>query len=559
MLMKGIELSYQERECRFYNLLDKFAHVLGEALYEYYWRFSQLINDMHTIRMTMQQVQVNTKNLNALPSEWSKFVTYVKLAKSFYTTNYDELYVYLNQHERHANEVCISHERYSNSLAFIANSPTLYNPSQFLPSNNQLRTSSNPRNQATIQDGKVKVKQVQGRQHQSYAGTRNRGIANTLKGNVALDPPRVVKSYYCQEEGNMVKVVLMANLSSCNHEVLSKDTNRSAPNDLLVLSLVKQITDHVAYLVRKIKQIKWEKLIDSQMDDLIRNGNAKLTAFQQEIDTLKETLSNNVKEKESLSNMLIVFKTESKEKESKCIDKEIVLEKQNKERENIICKMYRSTQAMHMLMKPQVFYNDTHKQALGYQNPFHLKKAQRIQPTLYDGSVIAKEHAVISVNDDEETLILEEECQSKMIKEDFVKCFVTQKELSAEQAFWLKHLSLSETPITSHTPVRIKSPSELPKCSVDMNIFEIQIKQLRIDNDQLWNQIMSQEIMHIVVNSVDILDVKKSCVNDCRMFKLDVEPISPRLKNNRDAHEVYIENTIEYADTLHRFVERAKT
>ncbi|GKC70121.1 hypothetical protein Tco_1116004 [Tanacetum coccineum] len=65
MLMKGTELSYQERECRLYNLFDKFAQVLGETLYEYYWRFSQLINDMHTIGMTMQQV----KFLNALPSE----------------------------------------------------------------------------------------------------------------------------------------------------------------------------------------------------------------------------------------------------------------------------------------------------------------------------------------------------------------------------------------------------------------------------------------------------------------------------------------------------------
>ncbi|GJW04710.1 hypothetical protein Tco_1563566 [Tanacetum coccineum] len=75
MLMKGTELSYQERECRLYNLFDKFAYVQGETLYEYYWRFSQLINDMHTIRMTMQKVQVNTKFLNVLPSEWSKFVT----------------------------------------------------------------------------------------------------------------------------------------------------------------------------------------------------------------------------------------------------------------------------------------------------------------------------------------------------------------------------------------------------------------------------------------------------------------------------------------------------
>ncbi|GKA84452.1 hypothetical protein Tco_0806047 [Tanacetum coccineum] len=107
MLMKGTELSYQEHECKLYILFDKFAHVQGETLYEYYWRFSQLVNDMHTIGMIMQQVQVNTKFLNALPSEWSKYVTNVK-AKSLYTTNYDQLYVYHSQHERHANEVRIS-------------------------------------------------------------------------------------------------------------------------------------------------------------------------------------------------------------------------------------------------------------------------------------------------------------------------------------------------------------------------------------------------------------------------------------------------------------------
>ncbi|GJX12605.1 hypothetical protein Tco_0204363 [Tanacetum coccineum] len=62
------------------------------------------------------------------------------------------------------------------------------------------------------------------------------------------------------------------------------------------------------------------------------------------------------------------------------------------------------------------------------------------------------------------------------------------------------------------------------QCSVDKNVFEIQIKQLRIDNDQLLNQIMSQEIMHIVVNYVDILDVKKSCMNNCSgCLELEIE------------------------------------
>ncbi|GKE13963.1 hypothetical protein Tco_1421540 [Tanacetum coccineum] len=39
LLMKATELSYQERECRLYNLFDKFASVQGETLHEYYLRF----------------------------------------------------------------------------------------------------------------------------------------------------------------------------------------------------------------------------------------------------------------------------------------------------------------------------------------------------------------------------------------------------------------------------------------------------------------------------------------------------------------------------------------
>ncbi|GKF71957.1 hypothetical protein Tco_0208071, partial [Tanacetum coccineum] len=52
------------------------------------------------------------------------------------------------------------------------------------------------------------------------------------------------------------KAVLMANLSSCDSDVLSEetqdvgiqDTNSSTPNDLLILSLVEQMTDQVANL-----------------------------------------------------------------------------------------------------------------------------------------------------------------------------------------------------------------------------------------------------------------------------------------------------------------------
>ncbi|GJU32231.1 retrovirus-related pol polyprotein from transposon TNT 1-94 [Tanacetum coccineum] len=224
--------------------------------------FAQLINNMNLINMSMRQVQVNTKFLNSLPPEWNKFVTDVKLDRDLHTTNYDQLYSYLKQHEAHANETRLMLERYQDPLAFVANYNQLpsqlnnyhsqynstqfpqqtnnmisqvYSPPSYLPmyppphlsqpqitstqpmtefpqmdsdlavpvfsqgddpitylnkamalltavassmfpsTNNQLSTSSNPRNQATIQDGRITVQQVQGRQGQSYVGTGYKG------------------------------------------------------------------------------------------------------------------------------------------------------------------------------------------------------------------------------------------------------------------------------------------------------------------------------------------------------------------------------------------------
>ncbi|GJX75740.1 hypothetical protein Tco_0322551 [Tanacetum coccineum] len=78
-----------ERECKLYDAFDKFTHIKGESLHKYYLRFTQLINDMNIYNMKMEQFQVNTKFLNSIPPEWSKFVTDVKLVKDLHTTNFD--------------------------------------------------------------------------------------------------------------------------------------------------------------------------------------------------------------------------------------------------------------------------------------------------------------------------------------------------------------------------------------------------------------------------------------------------------------------------------------
>ncbi|GJZ62940.1 hypothetical protein Tco_0619361 [Tanacetum coccineum] len=77
--------------------------------------------------------------------------------------------------------------------------------SRFPSTNNQLKTSSNPRNQATIQDGRVIVQQVQERQGQNSSRTTYKGNATSSRGNTTSEQARVVKCYNCQGEGNMAR------------------------------------------------------------------------------------------------------------------------------------------------------------------------------------------------------------------------------------------------------------------------------------------------------------------------------------------------------------------
>nr|GEU76458.1 hypothetical protein [Tanacetum cinerariifolium] len=137
-----------------------------------------------------------------------------------------------------------------------------------------------------------------------------------------------------------------------------------------------------------------------------------------------------------------------------------------------------------------------------YGSDIITEKAQRIKPTLYDGSVISSQHVVIPVIDDEETLILKEVSRSKIVakqhdpiykenkvhttpinyvklnrmSKDFGKRFVPQQELSAEQAIWLQTSNL-KTNQSDISPVKIKAPRELPKrvrnCSGDVRVYGV--------------------------------------------------------------------------------------
>ncbi|GJT90738.1 hypothetical protein Tco_1079583 [Tanacetum coccineum] len=85
---------------------------------------------MNTIGMSMKPLQVNTKFMNHLQPEWRKFVTDVKLEKDMHSTNFDQLYAYLRQHEAHANEVRLMMQRFPDPLALSYQAPAIPQQSQ---------------------------------------------------------------------------------------------------------------------------------------------------------------------------------------------------------------------------------------------------------------------------------------------------------------------------------------------------------------------------------------------------------------------------------------------
>ncbi|GJX25412.1 hypothetical protein Tco_0231708 [Tanacetum coccineum] len=256
-----------------------------------------------------------------------------------------------------------------------------------------------------------------------------------------------------------------------------QDINYSAQQDALILSVLEQLSNQVTNCnkVNNDDLIANESLSAELERYKEREKNAQLADFEKEINYLKQTLSEQSKEKELLTKTFNVFKNKSKEKEAKNIDTEIALEKKVKELDNIIRLM------------------------------------------LYDGNVIAKETNVISIVDSEETLMLEEESRSKMFfKQNLGKCFVPQREPFDEQALH------PNTDQSASSLVKIEAPRELPKITevqtvfnqmevavqqyhVDKQCFEIQKKQFLIEYDRLLDQIISQDIVNIVVNSsVDV-------------------------------------------------------
>nr|GFC33680.1 hypothetical protein [Tanacetum cinerariifolium] len=92
-----------------------------------------------------------------------------------------------------------------------------------------------------------------------------------------------------------------------------------------------------------------ERILTTQMND---DNKSTSYAYSVEIDSFKHTLSEHLKEKKSLKQKITLLKNDFQKEESRNIDRELALEKEVKELNNIVFKRNQSAQTVHILTKP---------------------------------------------------------------------------------------------------------------------------------------------------------------------------------------------------------------
>ncbi|GKE33131.1 hypothetical protein Tco_1452453, partial [Tanacetum coccineum] len=196
---------------------------------------------------------------------------------------------------------------------------------------------------------------------------------------------------------------------------------------------------------------------------------------------------------------------------------------------------------MHMLTKPQAFYDESHKTTLSYQNTLYLSQVQRKVPTLYDSHTIVKQHDPLSVPDTEETLGLAEESRLKMLAKQNDPSLKDKKVNIAPIDYMALNILFEEIPqAPSELVIKMEIPRELPRISLVKDSFnKIRDHVNNFDNvitvrtKHLICQDVLNVIMHANVHSHNVLPVNNNSLehdnfasellkheNDCLMEML---------------------------------------
>nr|GFA27107.1 integrase, catalytic region, zinc finger, CCHC-type, peptidase aspartic, catalytic [Tanacetum cinerariifolium] len=184
--------------------------------------------------------------------------------------------------------------------------------------------------------------------------------------------------------------------------------------------------------------------------------------------------------------------------------------------------------------------------ALGYQNPFYLKQAQKKQQSLYDGKVLLEKHDPPVVHDSEETLQLAQESREKMKQ--------INKEIKPANYTKINHLSREAA----------KFVGDFKSLAKEADDSLAKHKALEFEIERLLKAVVSQDILFVVLNA-SVVDTsvlqteleftsnsvstpqESKGVNTDKVIALGMFRINP-FKTSRE--EKHVPNTVRASDRI---------
>nr|GEV74481.1 retrovirus-related Pol polyprotein from transposon TNT 1-94 [Tanacetum cinerariifolium] len=236
-----------------------------------------------------------------------------------------------------------------------------------------------------------------------------------------------------------------------------------------------------------------EQKINKQLRLVISDCNFKEETLKKELNSVKLQLASTINHNRSMVEEVTFMKKDFKQKENKYLEDFLDMKSLKEKVEDRLFKQDQSLQTVHMPCRPNPYYNELNKVAIGYKNPLCLTRAKQVQPALYNGHEIIKDN---------------------------------HKQLTPEQIFWsqdlikmkskaLKEQTTFSRPIKAlmvyppNTPTTLvprvlstkKLEAEVAQNVVDRKHDAIERNNLLIANDNLIAKFLSKEVFFVATNS----------------------------------------------------------
>ncbi|GKB63385.1 hypothetical protein Tco_0919571 [Tanacetum coccineum] len=222
--------------------------------------------------------------------------------------------------------------------------------SRYPTTNNQLRNSSNPRQQDTINNGRVTLQPIQGRQTSLDAGTSRTYTPGASGSNSRKQRTEEELAFLADSgipEGQATQTIITHNAAYQADDLDAYDSDCDELNTAKVAlmanlshNMINQAVQMMSFSEQSnvVTHSKTEITSDSNIIPYFQsNDNISDSCAQSvEIDSLKQTLSEHLKEKESLMQTVTLLINDFKKEEYRNIDREISLEKRIKQLDNIV-------------------------------------------------------------------------------------------------------------------------------------------------------------------------------------------------------------------------------